>query len=176
MLIEASRTALVLIDYQQKLMPAIHGHEALLPQARKIATIANLLALPVIGTEQMPDKLGANDAELRRLCDKTLAKRHFDACADGLPAALPTGVREVVIGGCESHICLLQTALSLRQRGYTVWPLLDASGSRRPSDHEAAFARLRDAGAVPVTVEMVAYEWLRDSEHPLFRQVLKLIK
>ncbi|WDZ94276.1 isochorismatase family protein [Herbaspirillum sp. WKF16] len=176
MLINASQSALLVVDLQQKLLPAIHDNETILAQAVRLATIAGLLGVPVIGTAQIPDKLGPNHPAVARLCDKILAKSHFDACAEGLLPALPTAVRQIVISGCETHICVLQTALSLLERGYRVLPLLDACGSRKTSDRDAAFARLRQAGAEPVTVEMVAYEWMRDSRHAQFREVLKLIK
>ncbi|MFL9926069.1 isochorismatase family protein [Herbaspirillum lusitanum] len=176
MLMNANEAALVIVDPQARLMPAIHDGAEILAQMGRIATIAGLLGVPVIGTEQMPDKLGPNHPDIKRLCDKTIAKSHFDACADGLLPALPTPVRQIVIAGCETHICLLQTALSLLSRGYQVWPLLDACGSRKTMDRDAAFTRMTQAGARPVTVEMVAYEWLRDSRHALFREVLKLIK
>lgn len=176
MLINASESALLVVDLQQKLLPAIHDHEAILAQAVRIATIAGLLGVPVIGTAQIPDKLGPNHPDVARLCDKILPKSHFDACADGLLSALPTAVRQIIVTGCETHICVLQTCLSLLERGYRVLPLLDACGSRKISDRDAAFERLRQAGAVPVTMEMTAYEWMRDSRHAQFRAVLKLIK
>lgn len=176
MLINANESVLLVIDLQQKLLPAIHDHQAILAQAVRMASIAGLLGVPVIGTEQIPDKLGPNHPDVRRLCGTTLAKSHFDACAEGLPAALPATARQIVMSGCEAHICMLQTALSLLERGYRVLPLLDACGSRRPSDRDAAFERLRQAGATPVTVEMVAYEWMRDARHPRFREVLTLVK
>lgn len=176
MLMTANDTALVVIDLQSKLLPAIDGHERVLAQAVRMATIAGLLGVPVIGTEQMPEKLGPNHPDVRRLCDKTIAKHHFDACAGGLLPALPAAIKQVVICGCEAHICLLQTALSLLAQGFQVHVLTDACSSRSPRDRDAAFARLQQAGAVPVTVEMVAYEWMRTATHPQFRDVLKLIK
>ncbi|MFJ3046633.1 isochorismatase family protein [Herbaspirillum chlorophenolicum] len=176
MLIDVSQSALLVVDLQQKLLPVIHDNQAILAQAVRMATIAGLFGVPVIGTEQIPDKLGSNHPDIRHLCGQTLAKSHFDACAEGLLPALPGAARQIVIAGCEAHICMLQTALSLLEHGYQVLPLLDACGSRKSSDRDAAFARLQQAGAVPVTVEMVAYEWMRDARHPLFRDVLKLIK
>jgi len=71
---------------------------------------------------------------------------------------------------------MLQTAMTLLQNGYRVWVVTDATGSRKTSDRDAAFTRLAQAGACLVTLEMVAFEWMRDSRHPLFREVLKLIK
>ncbi|MBW9332089.1 isochorismatase family protein [Herbaspirillum aquaticum] len=176
MLIQAPQSALLVIDPQERLLPAIHDGPAVLAQLVRMASIAGLLGVPVLATEQMPDKLGPNHPEIARLCDKTLSKQHFDACADGLLPVIPPAVRQIIIAGCETHICVLQTALSLLRQGYTVLPLLEACGSRRALDRDAAFERLRAAGAIPVTLEMVAYEWLQHSAHPQFRAVLKLVK
>jgi nicotinamidase-related amidase len=108
-----------------------------------------------------------------------MAKTHFDACADGLVEALhdakPEG-SQIVIAGCEAHVCLMQTALGLLGAGKRVWVVANACGSRRPGDHAAAMARLSLAGAMIVTHEMVLFEWLRDCGHSRFREVLKLIK
>ena len=172
----ADQSVLVIIDEQQKLIPVIAGGAHMLAQTVRLASIAGLLGIPVLGTEQTPDKLGPNHPGIKRLCDLTLSKTHFDACADDLQAALPPDRKQIVIAGCEAHVCLLQTALSLLGLGYQVWVVLDASGSRRDSDRDAAWARLQQAGAHGVTVEMVAFEWLHDSRHPLFREALKFIK
>lgn len=176
MLMNANDSALLIIDVQQKLMPAINDGANVLAQNIRLATIASLLGLPVIATEQTPDKLGANHPDITRLCDRTLVKSHFDACVEGVPAAFLPVCKEIVISGCEAHVCVLQTAMTLMQNGYRVWVATEACGSRRTADRDAAFARLAQAGAHPVTLEMVAFEWLRDSRHPLFREVLKLIK
>lgn len=176
MLIHAHQSALLVIDPQERLLPALHEGRAMLTQLVRMASIARLLGVPVLATEQMPAKLGPNHPEIARLCDQTLSKQHFDACADGLLPIIPPAVREIIVAGCEAHICVLQTALSLLQQGYRVLPLLDACASRRALDRDAAFDRLRAAGATPVTLEMVAYEWLRESEHPQFRGVLTLVK
>lgn len=172
----ADQSVLVIIDEQQKLIPVIAGGAHMLAQTVRLASIAGLLGIPVLGTEQTPDKLGPNHPDIKRLCDLTLSKTHFDACADDLQAALPPDRKQIVIAGCEAHVCLLQTALSLLGLGYQVWVVLDAIGSRRDSDRDAAWARLQQAGAHGVTVEMVAFEWLHDSRHPLFRETLKFIK
>jgi len=112
-------------------------------------------------------------------CARTLAKTHFDACADGLLDALaevnPDG-DQVVVAGCEAHVCMMQTALGLLRAGKRVWVVANASGSRRASDHAAAMARLARAGATIVTHEMVLFEWLDDCKHPRFRAVLGRIK
>ncbi len=198
-LLLAEDTQLVLVDYQAKLMPVIHQADAVLANARRLAKIANLLKLPIIGTEQNPEKLGSNDQEINSLCQKTLAKMHFGACEDGLvellreppkpmgnARSLPKHIQRkqnnqeerntVVIAGCEAHVCLLQTALGLLEEEFDVWVVTDACGSRTELNRDAAFDRLAGNGAELVTTEMVIFELLRSCEHPDFKAGLSLVK
>jgi nicotinamidase-related amidase len=176
MLMSADDSSVVLVDIQQKLMPAIRHGDAVLSQCLRLAGIAKALEVPVFGTEQSPDRLGHNAAQVREVCHQTVVKSRFDACADGLAAALGTQRKTVIVAGCEAHVCMLQTALGLIDAGFQVWVVADGVGSRKVSDRDAALGRLRQSGAQIVTVEMVAFEWLGYSDHPRFREVLKLIK
>lgn len=176
MIIAALTASLVIIDMQTRLMPAIDAGDAVLKQCIGLASIARLCEIPIIGTEQSPKSLGHNVEEIRLFCQKTVIKQHFDACADGLIEALPAGRPDVIISGCEAHVCLMQTVLGLRARGRHVFVVADAIGSRDPRQKERAIARMEQAGAKIVTVEMVAFESVRTSQHPAFRDVLKLIK
>jgi nicotinamidase-related amidase len=173
--IDAGRCKLVLVDYQARLMPAIHDGEAVVARALRLADAARLLRIEVLGTEQNPAGLGPNVDAVRQRCASTLAKTRFDACADGLLAPLGD-CPDIVLAGCEAHVCLLQTALGLRRAGRRVWAVADACGSRAPADHALAMQRLRDAGAVIVGTEMVLFEWLQDCRHPAFKPVLTLVK
>ena len=76
----------------------------------------------------------------------------------------------------QAHVCLLQTALQLLEDEFEVWVVTDACGSRSERNRDAAYDRLAGNGAELVTTEMVAFEWLRSAEHPLFRQIHALIK
>jgi nicotinamidase-related amidase len=191
--IDRHHSALLLVDFQQRLMPSIHGGAAAVAQAVFLAELARLLGLRVLGTEQNPDRLGPNEPAVRSLCERTLAKMHFDACRDGVldalnegrgpsagpsagPAGGPLPLSSVVIAGCEAHVCLMQTALGLRRAGLDVYVVAAACGSRSPQDHRLAMQRLAQAGAVIVSPEMVAFEWLDTCEHPQFRQALAMIK
>ena len=200
MLLDFEESQLVLVDYQDKLMPAIFEGAAALKNATILAQIARQLQVPVFGTEQNPSKLGPNAAELRALCDKTLSKMYFSAVPEGLnewlrPPAKPQGGNarslpkhlqkpqqqapernSIVIAGCEAHVCLLQTALELLEDEFEVWVVTDACSSRTERNRDAAFDRLAGAGAELVTTEMVAFEWMRTCEHEDFRDVLQLIK
>ena len=173
--IERQACALVLVDYQARLMPAIHDHEQVLAEALLLAEGACALGVKVVGTEQNPAGLGPSVESLRTRSASTLAKTHVDACEDGLLEILGS-VPEVVIAGCEAHVCLLQTALGLRRAGREVWVVAPACGSRRQSDLLLAMQRLREAGAHVVSTEMVLFEWLGDCRDPDFKAVLSLVK
>jgi nicotinamidase-related amidase len=190
------------VDYQSALMTSIHEGEAVLRNALRLGRLARMFDVPAWGTEENPQGLGSNPPELRELCRKTLTKMHFSAVADGLtdllrppvkprqggnarslpkhlqkPAPEPEEQRNsVVIAGCETHVCLLQTALDLLEEEFDVWVVTDACSSRTERNRDAAFDRLAGAGAELVTTEMVAFEWLRTAEHPLFKEALSLVK
>ena len=200
MLLDASESQLVLVDYQERLMPVIHDAQATLANALRLARLARLMEVPVWGTEQNPSRLGPNDAQLRALCKDTLAKMHFSAAEEGLgewlrpPAKPPAGNARslpkhlqktaqqapernaIVIAGCEAHVCLLQTALGLLEDEFEVWVGTDACSSRTERNRDAAYDRLASAGAELVSTEMVAFEWLASCENPVFREALALIK
>lgn len=173
--IVASNSVLVLVDYQQRLLPAIHHGEQVVAEATRLADAARALGVRVLGTEQNPAGLGPNAEAIRQRCERTLTKTHFDACDDGLLDALGD-VGEVVIAGCEAHVCLLQTTLGLLRAGRRLWVVAAACGSRSPVDHALAMERLRGAGAVIVSPEMVAFEWLRECQHASFKPVLQMFK
>jgi nicotinamidase-related amidase len=202
MLLDADDSQLVLVDYQARLMPAIHESAQVLANALRLARLAQLLEVPTWGTEENPAALGENPPELRALCRKTLAKMHFSAVADGLAELLRPPARQqqggnarslpkhlqkpqpqadegrntVVIAGCEAHVCLLQTSLDLLDEEFEVWVVTDACSSQSERDRDAAFDRLAGAGAELVTTQMVAFEWLRTADHPAFREALAIVK
>ena len=172
-------SGLLLIDLQARLMPAIAEAETVIANARRLLTAARLLALPVILTEQNPKGLGPTVPELLAEAGNEgaiLSKQSFDACrARGFFEQLP-GRAEIVVAGCEAHVCVLQTALGLLEAGKRVHVVRDAVGSRRAESKAAALARLARQGAEIVTTEMVLFEWLESAEHFRFREVVALIK
>jgi nicotinamidase-related amidase len=173
-LCDASRTTLIVVDLQEKLMPVIGDAAQVLQRAVLLAQAARLLEIPVIGTAQQPLRLGPTVAPVHALLDRTIEKTSFDACAQPkFMAALSNG-RDVL--GCEAHVCVLQTVLGLLHRQRRVKLVSDAIGSRRGSDKQAAIERARTAGAEIVSSEMLMFEWMGNSDHPKFREILKLIK
>ncbi len=203
MLLDSEDSQLVLVDYQQKLMPAIHDAAGVLANARRLALIAQAMEVPCFATEQYPQGLGPTVPELRPLAGQVLSKMDFSAAGVLMPRlrpparpaqggnarSLPKHLRKpeaaqpaadtretVVLAGVEAHVCLLQTALELLEEEFEVWVVTDACGSRTERNRDAAFDRLAGAGAELVTTEMVAFEWLRSAEHPLFKEVQSWIK
>ena len=176
MLIDRDSSTLVLIDLQERLMPAIYQNELVVRQSVKISEIAKLLEIPIIGTQQIPKNIGPYIEDVNQYCDKTLQKEHFNACRDGLIGVLPLNRPEIILAGCETHICVLQTALGLLDAEYSVTVIVDAVGSRSVGDRNAALARLEKSGAVLVTTELLAYEWLNSSKSPPFKEALEIIK
>lgn len=201
MLLELDDAQLVLIDYQERLLPALPEGMAVMQQALKLAQAARLLRAPIWGTEHNAAGLGPMVGPLKALCPMVLPKTSFSAVAAGLtdllrppapparggnarslpkhlqkPTADPPGRGSIVLAGCEAHVCLLQTALDLIEEEFDVWVVTDACTSRYERDRDAAFDRLASAGAELVTTEMVLFEWLRDCEHPAFKNILALIR
>ncbi|HEY0824544.1 MAG TPA: isochorismatase family protein [Ramlibacter sp.] len=201
MLLDAEESQLVLVDYQQRLMPAIHEGDLVLANALRLARIAQMLQVPLWATEENPEGLGGTVDVLQPLVGgRVLPKMAFDGTSVLLPrlkpAARPQGgnarslpkhlqkaapppaaTREsIVLAGCEAHVCLMQTALGLLEEELEVWVVTDACSSRSERSRDAAFDRLAGAGAELVTTEMVAFEWLRDAGHPRFKDVLTIVK
>ena len=177
MLLTAEGAVLLLIDLQERLMPVIHDHEAVVARCVRLAEAAQLLDVPIRATEQNPARLGATVAPLAAYPQATLSKTTFSAAVDpGFSALLPAGAGQVVVAGCEAHVCVLQTVLGLLGSGRRVVVAADAVGSRDPADRAVALDRARQHGAEIVTSEMVLFEWLGDARHPKFREVQKLLK
>lgn len=200
MLIDVTESQLLLVDFQARLMPAVFESDAVIGNAMKLARAAALLSVPTWGTEQNPVRLGSNPAEMKAFCQKTLAKMHFSGVQDGLtellrppqkaaggnarslpkhlqkPASTATERSTVLIAGCETHVCVLQTALELLEEEFDVCVVTDACSSRTERNRDAAFDRLAGAGVELLTTEMVIFEWLRHCEHERFREVLPLLK
>jgi nicotinamidase-related amidase len=176
MKIDLESSTLIFIDLQMRLLPMIDHSQEVLAQCIRAAKIAQILKVPTIATEQSPHSLGSNASEIKLFCEKTITKEHFNACLDGLIEALPQGHQQLILAGCETHVCLMQTALHLIDQQYELAILVDAVGSRKSLDKEMALKRLSSAGAELLTVEMLAFEWLKSAKHPSFKEVLQIIK
>lgn len=180
LLVKAEDSLLLVVDLQQRLAPAISGRDAVEARVATLIRGARRVGVPVRASEQYPQGLGPTVPAIAALLDdvERLPKRAFSCAAepDFLAALGGLGRSQVVICGMEAHVCVLQTALGLSAAGFSVFAVADAMGSRDPANREIALRRLAGAGVVPVTSEMVLFEWLGDCDNAAFKDLLGLIR
>jgi len=175
MLLNAEASCLLVVDCQEKLMPAIHGGDDLIAQVGWLIDLARALSVPMLASEQYPRGLGrtVGDIDARLDAGEKMEKLRFSCAAE--PGCRERceglGRRQVVIGGVEAHVCVLQTAVGLLGQGWEVFVVEEAVSSRRLRDRDLALARMRQAGVEVVSREMVAFEWLHEAGTDLFRDV-----
>ena len=176
--LDPARTALLVIDVQEKLLPVMTGAEALVRKLVTAVAVARQFGLPVFHTEQAPEKLGPTIAPVRAALGADAPAPRLDLAfskagcfaAGELPAT-------VLVVGIEAHVCIRQTVFDLRARGHAVYLLADAVSSRSENDRRLAVHELREiAGARVTTVETVAWELQGRAEGEEFRKLLKLLK
>ncbi len=177
----ASKDAVfIFIDVQGRLAELMDERERLFGNLERLVRGMRLMEVPVLVTEQIPEKLGSTRPEF---AEALVGAKVYTKCAfscGGAEAFLPDLAeldrRHVILAGIESHVCVYQTASDLLDEGYEVLVVADAVSSRQPYNREIALQRMRDIGAFLVTTEMILMELLGTAEHPKFREVLKLIR
>lgn len=172
-------SVVVVIDIQDKLLAKVPDAAALVRNAAFVLDVAAKLDVPVLATEQYPKGLGPTTPEIaRRLPAALPAKTTFSCCGAGTFLEELEMLRRpnVVLVGMETHVCVAQTALDLLHAGLHVFLAVDALASRNRIDHDTALRRLEQSGAVPTTVEAVAFEFVRDAAHARFKEVSALVK
>ncbi|MGH8582043.1 MAG: isochorismatase family protein [Gammaproteobacteria bacterium] len=181
-LCQAAASQLVVIDIQTKLgavMPA-EVLARVLEKAGVLLKAGTLLGIPVHVTEQYPRGLGPLEPSLAALLPsgaRRFGKTCF-SCADAegfLPALHSAQRSQVFLIGMEAHVCVLQTAFDLRERGIQVRVVEDAICSRRQDNYRNAVARMQRAGIDLISAESVLFEWLRDARHEHFKAIAALL-
>ncbi len=179
MLMQAERSALLVVDVQERLAPAMTGIETAVDNVSVLLRAAARLSVPRLVSEQYPRGLGRTLPGLAELADAPpIEKLTFsclgeDAFAERLHGL---GRTQVVVAGIEAHVCVLQTAMDLLARGVEVFVVADATASRSPDNHALALSRMREAGAAVVATEMVVFEWLGRAGTDEFKELSTLIK
>lgn len=184
MLLNAGASQLMLIDIQDRLLPAMAEPEAVRLNAIKLGKAARHFLCPVVVSEQYPDGIGHTDSALAAQLGKAaqiFEKLEFsawqnEAIASELAKNRIAGRSQAVICGIESHVCVLQTALEMMNSGFETFCVEDAMSSRNLSSKVAAIARLRHEGVTIVTTEMVIFEWLGRAGTVDFKALLSLVK
>lgn len=179
--LEAEKAVLVVIDVQERLVPAMPQdvYLRLRDSVAMLVDVAGLLGIPVVTTEQYPQGIGHTVPELAAACtQKVVEKVSFGCCGEPnfLSALKEVGRSQVIVTGMEAHVCVYQTVLGLLEDGYHVHLVRDAICSRNKEDYLAGVTNARQAGAVVTTAETVMFQMLQKSTHEQFRSVSKLVK
>ena len=185
--ISARSSFLLMIDMQERLLPAIYNKEEIIKNSLNILTAAKELSVPMIATEQYPKGIGATIPELKNLIPEdstTMEKLEFSCCnAQGFGDAIlnlnfNTGTKDtVILFGVETHICVLATAMQLIEKyNLNVVIAADACGSRTEKNHVLALDALRSIGCLVVPAETVIYSMLEKAGTPQFKAMLPLLK
>ena len=180
MLIRAKDSVLVVIDVQERLVPAVQAPARTLRNTQTLLAAARECAVPVILTEQYPEGLGSTVPEIAAAAAGAaiIPKMHFSCMEEeGFAEAFRALERkQAVLVGMEAHICVVQTAASLLEGGYDVFVVSDATASRTLESEQACLARMTASGAHVVTTEMVVFEWLGKAGTPAFKRLLPAIR
>jgi nicotinamidase-related amidase len=180
--LEADRCALIVVDIQEKLLPPIFEKAQLLKNSQLLIRLAGILKIPALVTTQYAKGLGNTTPEIASLLPETqpIDKQMFSCFGSDVFCStlkrLPGNRNTVLLCGMESHICVMQTALGALREGYIVHVPSDAVSSRTEWNWKIGLERMRAAGAIISSTEMILYELLRSSGSPAFKELLPYLK
>lgn len=189
-LAEAGRSIVVIIDLQGKLMDMVHRPELVRAANLRLLRLAEIFEVPVVLTEQYPQGLGGTHPEVAALYDSLTVPRRrvekvsFGCCGDPgfeqvleeLRPGLPPSRRQLVVGGIEAHVCVMQTVIEALRTGHQVHLCWECVSARGEEYRRHALERMRQAGVVITNHESVGFEWARDKDHPQFKALSALLK
>lgn len=171
-------TALVLIDVQERIN-GVMADQTHVSRQKVLLEAFSILDLPVVTTEQYPKGLGPTLPDLARLLPGPVVEKMTFSCArqpEAFEAIKATGRKQIVVTGIETHVCVMQTALDLLERGYEVHVPHDAVNSRRAPDKHWALHRMANAGGIITSTESALFELLERCGTEQFKAVSKLVK
>ena len=180
--LDADQCALIVVDIQEKLLPTIFQKDQLISNSKLLIRAASVLKIPAIVSTQYSKGLGQTVPEIASLLPDTAAidKDQFSCFGSDvfctLLKRLPGNRNTLLLCGMESHICVAQTALAALREGYLVHVASDAVSSRTEWNWKIGLERMRAAGAVISSTEMIIYELLRSSSSPAFKEMLPHLK
>jgi nicotinamidase-related amidase len=180
--LEAEQCALIVVDIQSKLLPPIWEKERLIRNSQLLIRLAQILKIPALVSTQYAKGLGTTVPEIASLLPETqpIDKVMFSCFGSdvfcSLLKRLPGQRTTVLLCGMETHICVMQTALAALREGYVVHVASDAVSSRAEWNWRVGLDRMRAAGAVISSAEMITYELLRSSGSPAFKELLPYLK
>lgn len=178
-MIKKEDALLVFIDVQGRLAELVDNAEPLFKNLRRLLQGMNAVDIPVIVTEQIPEKLGPTREEFQEfITDEPIAKSSFGCCGEPefFQTLEKTERKQIILCGIETHVCVYQTALELLDAGYTVYTVTDAVSSRDPANKTLALRRMENEGVKLTGTEMLLFELLGDAKKPEFKTILQIVK
>jgi len=180
-MLDAQNTAIAVIDIQGKLAEIVHAHEKLLRHIQFFIKASEIFGLPILWSEQAPDKIGETVGSIKALLDpvaKPIHKRTFSCyhCPEFVEELKNINRHQIIVVGIETHVCVYQTVCDLNRHGYEVHLVADAVSSRHQIDNDLAIARMRDEGVIITSSEMAVCEILKTADNPKFKEIMAYIK
>ena len=181
MLLDASKTSLLIVDVQTRLLPAMLEPERVVTRNQILLKAAEALEIPITTSEQYPKGLGNTVPELLTPSAKVFEKLSFSCWRDVEMRKHFIELHEnerplIIVAGIEAHVCVLQSCIDLYNAGFGVFAVADAISSRLPSSATLAFDRMRGAGIQVINTEMAIFELLEKAGTPVFKMLSGLIK
>jgi nicotinamidase-related amidase len=181
MLLDASKSSLLIVDVQERPLPVMQEPERVLSRTKILVQAADALQVPIAISEQYPKGLGKTVAEVHPPSAQVFEKLSFSCWRnEALKAHFiklhESGRPQVIVAGIEAHVCVLQTCVDVCNAGFAVFAVADAMSSRSPASALLAYDRLRDAGIQVVNTEMVIFELLEKGGSAEFKTLSGLIK
>jgi nicotinamidase-related amidase len=181
MLLSASRASLLLVDVQERLLPAMSDPARVVAKSKILLAAAQALSLPITVSEQYPKGLGHTVPELLGGVTDVFEKVTFSCWRDKAMKSHFIHLHEhgrplVIVAGIEAHVCVLQTCIDLANSGFGVFAVADAMSSRKPDSVSLALDRMRQADVEVVNTEMVAFELLENAGTAEFKALSGLIR
>lgn len=177
-LMSADNTALLVIDVQERLIPHIADHKRIVWNIRRLIDAATILGVRVVGTEQYPKGLGPTVPVLAERLGTLPEKLMFSCreCWNLFNELKNQGIRNLLVTGIETHVCVQQTVLDFLGQGWHVYVAADAVGSRHRIDYEIALRRMEVSGAVLTTTEAALFEWCVRAGTDQFKKISRLVQ
>lgn len=177
MLLNKEDSILLLVDVQQKLTPFVLNNEQLIARCEWLLKLATKLDVPMLSSEQYPKGLGSTVESLDPYfaTGDCIEKVHFSCMqqSDYVQRLKKFNKNQLIVTGIEAHVCVIQTAIEMKEAGYEVFVVVDAVSSRNELDMKYALKRMKQEGIYLITAEMVFFEWVRKAGTPEFKALSK---
>jgi nicotinamidase-related amidase len=172
--------SLVVVDVQGKLATLMYDRETLFKNIQILIEAAKILDIPILWCQQCPDALGPTVPQIADLLAdiQPINKASFSCCGDAQFISKLNSINrpQILLSGIETHVCIYQTAVDLREKDYGVNVIADAVSSRTLDNKQTAITKMQMMGINIYSTEMALFELLKTANHPKFKQIAKLVK